>query len=237
MPAIRDAWAGFLSRGRTRANRRVDFSAWHRGRARYACWVLLLSHVPALARRMAEARRALDGLLLPAYRRQAHLTLHACGFPCAQPRWPDDFGPQQFAAQVAALERAAPAPFTLRIDGLGSFPTAPFLAVSGATEALARLRRALAVAGEEARDTPYCPHVTLGLYNGAHPAGEIARRRSRLVRRPPLAVSVEAVSLVSYASPLLAGPLDTLCTYDLARRLLLPGDGAYPGAPFPFVTP
>ena len=54
MPAARDAWAGFLSRGRTRANRRVDFSAWHRGRARYACWVLLLSHVPALARRMAE---------------------------------------------------------------------------------------------------------------------------------------------------------------------------------------
>ncbi|RTL54349.1 MAG: 2'-5' RNA ligase family protein [Rhodocyclaceae bacterium] len=223
------AWEAFLAGGRTQANEMRDFPEWHRGRERYTLWAIDLAPCTELQAPLGAARQALEGLLLPGYQRELHLTLHVCGFPAEGRVSEDDFDGDQFSAQVAALQAARLRPFNLTIGGLGSFATAPFLAVGDGDAMLPRLRAALAAAGEEWRDTPYVPHATVGIYNGSHPAAEVARRRETFPMPQAVSIPVRRIALMAYASRVIGGPLQTLCEFDLADNLLLPG------ASLPFV--
>lgn len=224
------AWEAFLAGGLTHGNEMRDFPEWHRGRERYALWAIDLASFLELQSSLGAARQALEGLLLPGYRRELHLTLHVCGFPTRSRVYEDDFDGDHFSAQVAALQAARLRPFNLTIGGLGSFATAPFLAVGDEEAMLPRLRTALAAAGEEWRDTPYVPHATVGLYNGSHPAAEVARRRETFPMPQAVAIPVRRIALMAYESRVIGGPLQTLCEFDLADNLLLPG------ASLPFVS-
>jgi 2'-5' RNA ligase len=51
------------------AHSQADFSYWHRGRAHYAVWVIMISD-QAIAQRAYAARRHLNAVLLPNYDRQ-----------------------------------------------------------------------------------------------------------------------------------------------------------------------
>ena len=92
-------WAAFLAAGHTQPSVDADFSGWHRGRPHFAVWAIALA-APAIDARLASVRRRFDGLLRPDYARQAHVTLHVCGFPCERARWPDDFARDRLLRQV-----------------------------------------------------------------------------------------------------------------------------------------
>lgn len=223
MSALVRAWHRFMAQPATVANEVRDFHEWHLGRPRYAVWAVALSAGP-WDERVAVAQRALDGLLIPGYRRQLHITLHACGFPAKEARFDDDFLSMQFQAQCEALCELALQPFDLHIGGAGSFATAPYLEVHDGEGALSRVREALAVGGDEFRDTEYVPHVTVGLYGGIHPVSDVAALLAPFRDVSPLCVQVDRLALMAYDSRVIGGPLETLCEFDLADNLLIGGD-------------
>lgn len=202
------ARAAFASAGHTIENVRRDFPEWHRGRPHYALWALDVDTAPVRAA-MAAAAEHLDGLLLGGYRRQAHITLALCGFPCDTPQHADDFGPAALARQLAALEASGIEPFTLHIGRLASFSSAPFLAVHDAGGGITQLRRALTGDAPDIHG-PYTPHVTVGLYAGAWPTAGLLPRLDSFEAGPPLHCSIEGVSLMRYAAPDIGGPLETI---------------------------
>ena len=202
------ARAAFAAAGHTIENVRRDFPEWHLGRPHYALWALDVDTAPIRAA-MAAADAHLGGLLLDGYRRQAHITLALCGFPCDTPRHADDFGPAALARQLAALEASGIEAFTLQLGRLASFTSAPFLAVHDVGGGIARLRHALTDSAAEPGG-PYTPHVTVGLYAGAWPSTEVLPRLDAFEAGPPLCCHVDSVSLMRYAAPDIGGPLETI---------------------------
>ena len=168
------------------------------------------------------AQAHLADLLLPGYRRQPHVTLALCGFPTQAPRHPDDFGPADLDAQLAALQALDHEPFELEIGPLASFSSAPFLAVHDPQGGIARLRHALVAASRQAGQAggPYTPHVTVGLYAGSWPTADIQRRLDDFPSVPALRCRIEGISLMHYAAPEIGGPLSTLADFHLAARRL-----------------
>lgn len=209
----------FLAEVRTLRNERRDFHEWHRGRPHYLLWALDVN-TPPLRARLAAAQRALDGLLLDGYRRQPHVTLALCGFPATGPSTAtDEFDQRLIAAQLAALQAAAPAPFALEIGGLESFSSAPFLSVHDAGGALATIRRCLHADAPHPQGD-YVPHVTVGLYADVWPTAEVARRFQALAAAPRLPCRITRLSLMGYAAADIGGALFTLADYELAEREL-----------------
>lgn len=223
MSAAVRAWQRFLSQPATVANVVRDFHEWHLGRPRYAVWAISLDTGP-WDERIAVANRVLDGLLVADYRRQLHITLHACGFPAAKAFHNDDYLPSQFQAQCEALRRLGLRPFELDVGGTGSFSTAPYLEVHDGEASLSQLRDALSVGGNEYRDTEYVPHVTVGLYGGAHAVADVAARLAPLRNAEPMPLRVRRLALMAYDSSVIGGPLETLCEFDLADNLLVGSD-------------
>lgn len=206
------ARAAFLASATTLENVRRDFPEWHLGRPRYALWALDLDLAPVRAA-MAAAARHLDGLLLEAYHRQPHVTVALCGFPAAAPQHRDDFGAAALAAQTRALEAAGLAPFEIEIGALASFTSAPFLAVHDPDGGIGRLRGALA-GDAQAAGGPYTPHLTVGLYGGAWPTPAVQARLDAFAGGPPLRCRITRISLMSYAAPLIGGPLERLGEFE-----------------------
>ncbi len=205
----------------TLASEARDFPEWHHGRPYYALWALAIDDA-AVEQRLALLRLALQPLLLPGYRRQAHVTLQLCGFPAADARRPDDYGLAQFEAQVAAVQQLRLAPFTLHIGAAFSFVSAPCLAVHDGSGALARLRQAWAGAAPHPDRTPYVPHVTAGLYRDAWPMAEVKCRLQALGPLPEIELSVQHLDWMVYDSAQVGGPLRSLRRFDLAGNRLLP---------------
>ena len=208
---LAQARAAFAAAGHTIENVRRDFPEWHLGRPHYALWALDVDTAP-VRHAMQAAGAHLDGLLLDGYRRQAHITLALCGFPCDTPQHADDFSPATLARQLDALEASGIGAFALHIGRLASFTSAPFLAVHDVDSGIARLRRALTGSAAEPGGT-YTPHVTVGLYAGAWPTAEVLPRLDAFEAGPPLRCTIDGVSLMRYAAPDIGGPLETISRF------------------------
>lgn len=194
-----------------------DFPEWHRGRPRYAVWAIAVDHVE-VEQRLERVRAALEPLLLPGYARQAHVTLHICGFVADASRHPDDFTPQQLQRQVEALQALQLEPFRLRIAGAFSFSSAACLTVHDDSGHLVRLRDALRGSAPSFDATPYVPHVTAGLYAGAWPMAEIERRLQPLASLPAIDLEVGTLDWMSYDSRHIGGPLKSEHRVTFTRR-------------------
>ncbi len=190
----------------TRPCRQQDYPEWHRGRARYAVWSLPVD-CPQVLARLHAARARLGAWLHGDCRRQAHITLFVCGFPAATPRFDDDFPAVRLAAQLDALQRLATEAFVLRIGGLRSFASAPYLAVEDPAQRLEPLRAALAAHSAEIRQAPYQPHLTVGRYARAISAAALHRRLAGAAELPALELPVRELHYSTYAARDLAGPL------------------------------
>jgi 2'-5' RNA ligase len=218
----------FLQNPYTQANARGDFSGWHRGRPYYWIWALDVDNF-AVRERVGRAADRLEGLLLDDYRRAPHITLGICGFPAAQASGGDSFTPSHLAGQIAAIDQWAPSALTLHLCGAGSFQSAPFLYVADPHGQLETLRAGLVGPSEALRRPDFVPHVTLGLYAGAWPSAEVARRLGS-GEVEPLPLEVRHVSLMRYAAADIGGPLETLADYSLERRRFCWRHGAAPDA-------
>jgi len=202
-----------------------DFVEWHRGRAPYVFWGLLLDS-PALAGQLARAASWLDGLLLDGYVREPHVTLDVCGFPADRSADDESFTPALIDAQLGLLVAAAPAPFSIRIGGLDSFTSAPFLKVFDVDRGIACLRQCLAENGRHRLFGDYVPHVTVGLYRDAWPLPAVAERIAACPTGDELALTVGHADLLGYAPSVIGGALIRLGRFDLtSRQMHWPPDG------------
>lgn len=203
----------------TLCNERRDFPQWHLGRSHFALWALNLDRATVRLRVQA-AQCQLADYLLEGYCRQPHVTVGLCGFLSAAPQHADDFGPAALQQQLAALRQSRPTPFGLRLGGLGSFSSVPYLGVQADTGQLDLLHRCLTSAAMHSTAVPYTPHVTVGLYAGVWPLADLYAEFRRFDHQQPLPLTLRSISLVSYAASEIGGPLTTLADYDLAQGAL-----------------
>lgn len=183
-----------------------DFPEWHRGRERYAVWVLRCDKNKAIQEKFRAAREHLNGYLLKPYHRQPHITLFVCGFLVEKHEFNDDVTQDQLDAQVKALENANTQPFEIEIGGMNSFASAPFLKVHDPDQGIPWLRRVLSEGASEFRTAPYRPHLTIGLYAGAFSSKEVLAWLSAFSSEP-VRWKVEQVTLATYKAGEFAGKL------------------------------
>ena len=204
----------------TLPNVQKDFTDWRAGRHRYAVWAIDLDH-DWLREASEKMRRHCADLLLPDYARQPHITLRISGFPSLERRLEDDYTHAGFAAQVSALESARIEPFPISIGALDTFTTAPYFSVLDIDGGIARARRALAMPagdGPGEKGIPYVPHVTFGLYGGRFPlAGVIHRLRSGPENKS-VRLTIRRLTLMTYEASVIAGPLTSVCEFDLESQ-------------------
>lgn len=198
-----------------------DYPEWHRGRQRYALWLVRLE-CDEIRTRIAAAREHLTDLLQRPYCRQPHITLFVCGFPAEAPRWEDDYGEERFRLHEQALRNAAAGSFEVEIGGLDSFASAPFLEVRDHAGGLEAVRKVLAGTSKEiGRESGFVPHVTVGLYTGAFP-GRAVRKKLEELPRDPCTITIDRVTFAHYNARELAGPLTYQHEVLLSRPAQLP---------------
>ncbi|MCO5785208.1 2'-5' RNA ligase [Pseudomonas sp. G11-1] len=183
-----------------------DYTEWHRGRSRYAIWMIPINCPRALAH-IDQLTASLADLLHPS-RRQPHITLFVCGFEGQSVRYDDDFTSAQLQRQLTGLDRLALPPCELRIGAPDSFASAAFLTVDDPQGHLSRWREALGAGCSEIRQTSYVPHITLGLYRRAISATELRQRLQSLVIPDTLPLAVECLEYATYSSRDMLGPLE-----------------------------
>jgi 2'-5' RNA ligase len=183
-----------------------DYPEWHHGRETYAVWVLQMEN-QAIQEKFKAAREHLSSYLLEPYHRQPHITLFVCGFLVDESQYNDDFTQAQLGAQMQALEKAKIQPFEIAIGGLNSFASAPFLEVHDPEGGIAHLREILASGAREFRTAPYTPHLTVGLYAGAFPSEDVARRLA-VFSSQPIRWEVNQITLATYKADEFAGRLN-----------------------------
>ena len=196
-----------------------DYPEWHKGRVAYGVWLINADLAPVRAR-VAQVRKHLAPLLVPEAvppTRQPHITVFVCGFIAPAVVHDDDFTPAMLDAQRAALAAAAQGCFTLQIGGIDSFDSAVFLRVVDPEGGLTVLRHALGQDVREVRQSPYVPHLTVGLYRVAFETGAVAARLAALPPQAPMALRVEGIQFARYQAQVLGGPLEALESHMLRK--------------------
>ena len=201
----------------TLASVQRDFVEWRKGRSHYAVWAIDVD-TPALRSAIAAMRAHLADHLLPDYRRQAHVTLHLCGFPAATANLDDDFPAAMLQDQIAALKTSAPPPFVVEIGNPDSFASAAYFSVDDCAHGILATRRALAGNRHPDETFPYTPHVTCGQYRHELPLATLTRHMTACDTGLPARLRVDRLTLMAYEAAIIGGPLTNLCEFDLATR-------------------
>ncbi len=178
--------------------------AWHRGRPRYAVWVLRVDDAAVLDRRASMADLLAPHGALPFT--DPHITLFVAGFPTPAPLLDDDVADALLDAQVAALVAADLRAPRLLVGGLNAFLSCPILEVRDPDGALAAIRAPLGA--EDLRFAPYVPHLTVGTFGDTRATGPVAAAIAPLRGLPPLPLRPSAVELVTFDASA-PGPLHT----------------------------
>lgn len=192
--------------------------SWHRGRMRYAVWLLPVKDETVL-RHWRAAQNRLSPWLWPDYQRQAHLTLAIAGFPCAAPRYADDVALGELLAVYQKLRQTPPVALSLKLGALESFASAPYLAIEDPDGAFARLSAALEGQRPQFRQQPARAHLTLGLYAQKLSWAQLSSELEQFAS-PQLSFRCTELVLASYDSHNPRGPL----RYDLSLPLRLEQD-------------
>lgn len=194
-----------------------DFAEWHQGRPWCGVWVVR-AEAPRVQALVQVARSALRPWLLPRYARQPHITLAYRGLmPRDAADTQAEFGLPQLLADVQALQAAQLPPFAWQLQGVGSFSTVPYLALSH-SPALHIAHEAL-MARTPYPGWHYVPHITLGHYGRRLPLADALQALQSSVPDGPLhAAQADALWLARYRSSDIAGPLYFEGRFDLATQ-------------------
>lgn len=199
-------WNDFLSCEKTLATQNRDYREWHKGRKKFAVWTIEIRNARVWSRFDA-ANNCLEKWLFAPYQRQAHITLLVCGFLTHSPQLDDDYGIQSLQRHLQNLQQARIAPFEIQIGGLNSFAAAPFLEVFDVRGGLGQIREVLGSSRCEIRARRYVPHLTIGLYAGAYPVGQVAEKISEFPEKSRMTCWVDNITLSTYSAFEIAGPL------------------------------
>jgi hypothetical protein len=208
------AWSHFLAAPTTLGPTPGAREEWHRGRPRYAVWVLRVGDPAVLARHAA----MLDHLAPHGARpfTDPHVTLFVAGFPTPHPHDDDDIALSTLDAQLAALRAAGHRSPRLHVGGLNTFLSCPFLEVHDPHGDLDTLRGPLAQAHPEVRFAPYLPHLTVGPFGDTRPTGPVAAAIAPFRTLAPLPLRPVAVELITFDAQEM-GALTTLATVTLTQ--------------------
>jgi 2'-5' RNA ligase len=202
-----------------------DFVEWHGGCPWCAVWVLPIKEA-SVARRVAQARQALQPWVLPRYERQPHVTVAYRGLMAGQEAHSKaEFGLLQLQRDVRMLQAAQLAPFALTLGGVDSFSTVPYVKAA-LPQTLAQAHDALAMVAPYP-DWHYVPHLTLGHYAVEQPmAAVMAALQASGAGASPWEETVDAIWLARYRSSDIAGPLTWEGCFDLRQQNYVPQPGA-----------
>ncbi|RMB61867.1 2'-5' RNA ligase family protein [Tessaracoccus antarcticus] len=186
-----------------------DFPEWHGGRTHALVWALELRQ-PDVGDVVTSARARLDGLLLPRYERQPHVTVAFGGLAG------DDglagYGGERLANDLSSLRPLLEGPLEVSATGWGSFPMVPYLAVESPW--LPRAHQLLDHGATEHGMT-YLPHVTLGHWAGEWRRDDVLDRLDAPL--PTRSWSVGELSLLRYETHDIAGRLEPVGRLDLTH--------------------
>lgn len=202
-----------------------DFVEWHGGCPWCAVWVVR-GDGSQLEPLVDQARAAIALWLLPRYARQPHVTVAYRGLMAGQaPHSHAVFGQPQLQRDLQALQAAGLAPFALTAQGVGSFSTVPYLAVSH-PPALQQAHQVLAGPSPDP-DWRYVPHVTLGHYARQLPLQVVmAQLQASGVQHAVHQLPVEALWLARYRTDDIAGALYFEGRFDLRTQSYVAEPGA-----------
>ena len=182
-----------------------DFSAWHRGRKEFSIWMIGLEN-DEIHRILWAARNHLSGLLLSPYERQPHITLVVCGFLVDERRRYDDYDKNQLDAHCRLLKESKLKPFSIEINGINSFASAPFFQVNDCQGGIEKIRTLISTTEIDIGRDRYSPHVTIGLYSGAFDSW-VVLERIKTFAAEPVRLSVDRITFAAYDASDIRGPL------------------------------
>lgn len=200
-------YSELLKYAKTYGPLKEDFYDWHKGRLKYAVWILELEDVDLL-RRYQEAQQYLSPYLITTYARKPHITLAPCGFLVSDKQYRDDYcwdAIEQDINQIMSLELR-----TIQIairNVLISYAIAPGFEVLDMQGDLKRLNERLVKPDHCDHDGEYFPHVTVGLYNDEWPTDLIVNVLEGFEIQKDIGLSLNVIKLVSYVPTVSGGQL------------------------------
>ncbi len=190
-------WEAFCAAGTTLGHTPGEREAWHRGRGRYALWLLRLDPGP-VAERVRVMQERLGGLVRPGRTQDLHVTVFVCGFPAPVVHHDDDVAEHRLAQAHQDLQAVLPRAPELIVGGVNGFRSCAVLEVADPLGDLARVRTRLAQWSDEVRFEPFRPHVTLGTFPETVSVAPLIQALGALRHQPPLTWRPQALELVEF---------------------------------------
>ena len=202
----------FINAATTIAWDDIDFIDWHGGVKCYGFWALIIDDSEWLEA-VNEAASYLSPYVLKGYRRQPHVSLIAGGLMSEQ-----HYSAANINKHKQALIKANISPFSIRLTGLDSFTSAPYLTVEDDKGSLECLRAALLASTSEDNLDNYQAHITLGLYHSEF--STIALSETINAHKAPkvMPLTVSAVKFCSYQTNDIQGRITVLDSIKLKTK-------------------
>lgn len=200
-------YSALLKHAKTYGPLTGDFYDWHKGRPKYAVWVLELNDEQFL-QRYREAQQHLSPYLISTYERKPHITLAPCGFLSSEKQHYDDYCWDAIEQDIEQIMSLGLNSIEVAIRNiLISYAIAPGFEVLDIQGDLKCLNDRLAKHDHFEENYDYFPHVTVGLYNDEWPTDLILRELKQFEIQEDVLLRFNVIKLVSYAPTVSGGQL------------------------------
>lgn len=198
-----------------------DFSDWHKGRQKYAVWILEPNH-EEFVERYQRAQQHLSSYLIDDYQRKPHITLAPCGFLVPERAELDDYDNQSIENDVSLiLDLNWQAVDVMLRNVLISYAIAPGFEVLDSQGQLSLLNQLLAKKDPLNDGVAYFPHVTTGLYNNEWATSLIVDELRKFPIEENMQLTLDVIKLVSYAPTVSGGELKDELIINLADQSII----------------
>jgi 2'-5' RNA ligase len=194
----------FLSHKHTTASCDRDFKEWHLGIPYYGFWAILVDN-PKLLSVVSKAQTQLQPFFLPSYRRQAHITLNACGLLSET-----HFSQSKLDQQINNLKILNLSPFELSLGHIDSFSTSAYLSVFDTSKILHKINKALNQIVSDSTPAKYTPHITLGLYRDKFECKHVSEEILKFKTFDELRFKVTKIQFCRYQTANIQGPIEVI---------------------------
>lgn len=212
-----EVWARFLDTPRTLGPSPGVREDWHRGRRRFAVWLLPVTDRAVLAR-VAEVQAALGGFIRPLPPEQLHVTAWVAGFPARIPTEEDDVDEAALAELGRGLRARPPVAPRLQVGPASAFLSCAMLEVRDEHGELEALRTRLLRGPPEVRFAPFRPHITLGRFPADLDTREIVSRLAPYRSLPSLLLRARELRRVELDAFVEDGPHRAVLSIPLPDR-------------------
>lgn len=196
-----------------------DFYEWHKGRPKYAVWVLEPSNNEQFFERYYAAQKHLSKYLINDYQRKPHITLAPCGFLVSERKLVDDYSPDLLQQDIDQILKLPITSVDVVIKNiLISYAIAPGFKVIDQYGSLKMLNDLLGKKDHYAKNYQYFPHVTVGLYNNEWETSLILDELMSFAIQEDILLTFDTLKLVSYIPIVSGGALEDELIINLSNK-------------------